>query len=266
MNIRKSSTFHLVSNSPWPITTCISLGGLVLSNVIIMKGIDYKWDTLLLLMSLIGLLVSIYYWNMDIVLEGTFIGDHTSHVQRGLYIGWILFLLSEVCVFFGLFFSYFYNSLVPSVEIGNIFPPIGIITLDYRTIPLLNTAILLTSGLTITACHNYMIVNERTKSIFYLLLTIILGIVFTYFQGVEYYNSFFTLQDSIYGSSFYILTGTHGIHIIIGTLFLIVTLLRLILNHFSNFRHLLFEFSALYWHLIDLVWLLLFLVIYIWAS
>lgn len=262
--MRLAYSYHLVTNSPWPLTTSISAFSLLLGNILSYQkklgGIE------LISLSIIGLIISSIFWFKDIIIEGTYRGEHTDKVQKGLNLGFILFVVSEVCVFFGLFFAYFYNALVPAIEVGGLWPPIGIITLDFKAVPLLNTLILLSSGFSITACHNYLLNKDFSKSFSYLFLTILLGIIFAYFQYFEYYSSFFTISDSVFGSSFFLLTGCHGLHILIGTTFLIFTLLRLALSHFSHTHHLQFSAAAIYWHFLDAVWLLLYFILYCWSA
>lgn len=265
-------SYHLVSNSPWPIMVAISGFSLLLGNIlsyqniyIYLNNICIKGNSIIIL-SLINFIFSSFFWFKDIIIEGTYRGEHTEKVQKGLNLGFILFVLSEVCVFFGLFFAYFYNGLVPSIEVGGLWPPIGIITLDYKSIPLLNTLILLSSGFSITACHNFIINKNYSKSFYYLFITILLGLFFAYLQYTEYFNSSFTITDSVFGSSFFILTGCHGLHIIIGTSLLIFTLIRLSFSHFSHSHHLQFSTAAIYWHFLDAIWLLLFFILYCWAA
>lgn len=255
--------YHLVTNSPWPLTTSISVLSMAISLVLTMQNKEY--GEYILLASVVSIVISAIAWLQDITIEGTYRGEHTTRVQKGLTLGFILFVVSEVCVFLTLFFAYFYNSLVPSVEVGSVWPPIGIVTLDYKAVPLVNTLILLSSGFSITASHNYMISRSYPKAYLYLFLTIVLGAFFTLLQYVEYTNAYFTISDSVYGSSFFILTGCHALHILVGTSFLIVTLARMALSHFTNTRHLLFTYSAIYWHMVDAVWLVLFVVVYCWA-
>lgn len=254
-------SYHLVQVSPWPLTTGISVLSLIIGNISLWEK---EGGEELIILAILSLIYSLYYWFKDIIIEGTYRGEHTKKVQKSLSLGFILFVVSEICVFFGLFFAYFYNALVPSIEVGGIWPPIGIITLDYKAIPLLNTIILLSSGFSITACHNYILNKDYNKSILYLLITILLGLIFIYFQYLEYFSSSFTIADSVFGSSFFILTGCHGLHIIIGTTFLFFTLLRF--SHFSNYHHLQFSSAAIYWHFLDAVWLLLYFILYCWAA
>lgn len=262
--MRIAHSYHLVTNSPWPLTTAISIFSMLIGTTLFLHnkigGIEITS------LSLISLFLSLYFWWKDVIIEGTYRGEHTDKVQKGITLGFILFVISEICVFFSLFFAYFYNALVPSIEVGGLWPPIGIMTLDYKSVPLLNTLILLCSGFSITACHNYIINKQYSNSFFFLFITILLGSIFTYFQYFEYFNSFFTISDSVFGSSFFILTGCHALHILIGTFMLIISLFRLSLSHFTNFHHLNFSFSAIYWHFVDAVWLILYLVIYCWSA
>ena len=262
--MRIAYSYHLVSNSPWPITTTISILSIIIGNTMCYQNKIGGGE--LVIIAILGLIYSIYYWSKDIIIEGTYKGEHTEKVQKGLNMGFILFVISEVFVFVGLFFAYFYNALVPAIEIGSIWPAIGIKTIEYKAIPLLNTIILLCSGFSITACHNFLELRDYKKSIKYLIITIILGIIFIYYQYIEYKNCSFTITDSVFGSSFFILTGCHGLHIIIGTIFLFLTLLRLRKSHFSNHHHIQFSSAAIYWHFLDAVWLCLYLILYCWVS
>lgn len=158
----------------------------------------------------------------------------------------ILFILSEVCLFFSFFWAFFHNSLAPTIEIGAVWPPIGIKPLDPFSIPLLNTAILLSSGATVTWAHHGMIVGKKKEAIISLGLTVILGLIFTGLQGMEYYEAPFTISDSVYGSTFFVTTGAHGGHVLIGSTFLLVCLYRLIKGQFTRRHHL--GFDAAVWY------------------
>ena len=131
---------------------------------------------------------------------------------------------------------------------------------------MLNTAILLTSGATITWSHHAIISGDRGQTILSLLITIILGLVFTALQALEYYEAPFSIADSVYGSTFFVATGFHGLHVIIGTLFLLVCFIRIIKHHFTKHHHVGFEASIWYWHFVDYVWIFLFCCIYWWGS
>nr|AFY64199.1 cytochrome c oxidase subunit 3 [Loxechinus albus] len=163
--------------------------------------------------------------------------------------------------------SFFHSSLAPSVEIGvTSGPPSGITPLNPFLVPLLNTAVLLSSGVTITWSHHSILAGNRTEAIQALFLTVALGVYFTILQAWEYIDAPFTIADSVYGSTFFVATGFHGLHVIIGTTFLLICLLRLSGHHFSTHHHFGFEAAAWYWHFVDVVWLFLYVCIYWWGS
>nr|APX40361.1 cytochrome c oxidase subunit 3 [Stylosomus ilicicola] len=260
--MNKNHPFHLVDYSPWPILAAIS-------TMTMMTGLIQWFHLLNNNLFLIGFistaLVSIQWWR-DISREGTLQGHHTFIVTMGLKWGMILFITSEILFFASFFWGFFHSSLSPTIEIGMNWPPKGITPFNPLEIPLLNTLILLTSGLTVTWAHHSIMENNFKKSFQGLLMTIILGIYFTILQGYEYIEAPFTISDSIYGASFFMATGFHGIHVIIGTTFLSVCLMRLYMNHFSNIHHFGFEAAAWYWHFVDVVWLFLYISIYWWGS
>nr|QHD19795.1 cytochrome c oxidase subunit III [Afissula sp. XL-2019] len=258
----KNHPFHLVDHSPWPI-----LGAL--SAMMMMMGL-IKWfhlfnSNLMLLGTLITLLIMFQWWR-DVVRESTFQGHHTYLVSMGLRWGMILFITSEMFFFLSFFWGFFHSSLSPSIEIGMLWPPKGIAPFNPSQIPLLNTLILLSSGLSVTWAHHSLMENNYNESWISLMMTIILGIYFSILQGIEYMEAPFSISDSIYGSCFFMATGFHGLHVIIGTIFLSTCLIRLSFNHFSQIHHLGFETAAWYWHFVDVVWLFLYLSIYWWGS
>nr|AXS65415.1 cytochrome c oxidase subunit 3 [Tenebrionoidea sp. 6 KM-2017] len=258
----KNHPFHLVDISPWPILG--SLSALILTTGIV------KWfhffNMSLFLIGMISMLMIMFQWWRDITREGTFQGHHTFNVTMGLRWGMILFITSEIFFFISFFWGFFHNSLSPSIEIGMLWPPKGIYTFNPLQIPLLNTMILLTSGLTVTWAHHSLMENNYKQTSQSLLITVILGIYFSILQGYEYFESSFSISDATYGSSFFMATGFHGIHVIIGTTFLMICLIRLMKNHFSSIHHFGFEAAAWYWHFVDVVWLFLYISIYWWGS
>ena len=195
----------------------------------------------------------------------TFTGNHTTIVQKGLNLGFILFVASEVMFFVSIFWAYFHSSLAPTVDLGSVWPPAGIEPLNPFEIPLLNTILLLSSGATVTYAHHSLIQGNRAGTIYGLIATILLAIAFTSLQGYEYVNAGFTIADSAYGSTFFIATGFHGLHVLIGTIFLLVSLFRIISYHFTDHHHVGLEVSILYWHFVDIVWLFLYIAVYLWA-
>ena len=256
--------FHLVSPSPWPIFTCISLLTLTTSGVLTMHSFQSAgyW----LFCGFILLLSSMSFWFRDVISEGTYLGNHTLAVQRGLNMGVALFIVSEVLFFLAIFWAYFHSALSPTVELGAQWPPMGVEAINAFELPLLNTVILLGSGVTITYSHHSLIQGNRNGALFGAIITIILAFVFTACQGVEYSVSSFTLTDGAFGSCFYFGTGFHGLHVIIGTIFLGVGFWRLLAYHLTENHHLGMESGILYWHFVDVVWLFLFLSVYYWGS
>nr|APX39880.1 cytochrome c oxidase subunit 3 [Clytra espanoli] len=262
MSAHKNHPFHLVDVSPWPILG--AMGAMTMMIGLIQWF--HQLDNSLLLMGLsINILVSTQWWR-DVSREATFQGHHTMKVTLGLRWGMILFIVSEIFFFVSFFWGFFHSSLSPSIELGLTWPPKGIETFNPLEIPLLNTMILLTSGLTVTWAHHSIMENNYNKALQGLMMTVLLGIYFTVLQGFEYIEAPFTIADSVYGSTFFMATGFHGLHVIIGTTFLLTCLLRLYLNHFSSTHHFGFEAAAWYWHFVDVVWLFLYISIYWWGS
>nr|QUB07012.1 cytochrome c oxidase subunit 3 [Cassidinae sp. N35] len=260
--MNKNHPYHLVDKSPWPIMSSLNM-------LINFSGMINWFHSNKLSLMIIGMMISIlitFQWWRDIVRESTFQGHHTNKVVIGLRWGMILFIISEIFFFISFFWSFFHNSLSPSIDLGMIWPPSNIQTFNPLEIPLLNTLILLTSGITITWAHHAMMENNLKDSINGLTLTVIMGISFSVLQYYEYKEASFTISDSVYGSSFFMATGFHGIHVLIGSSFLLVSLNRLINMHFSKIHHFGFEAAAWYWHFVDVVWLFLYLSIYWWGS
>lgn len=256
--------FHLVELSPWPILTSFSLLILTMSGVLTFHG--YNNSGKILIIGIILVIISMIFWWRDVISESTYQGHHTLAVQKGITIGVFLFIISEIFFFLSIFWAFFHSSLAPSCELGSNWPPLGIEPLNPFELPLLNTIILLSSGGTVTYAHHSLINGNRKSALLGLIFTIILAIIFTLFQGLEYYQAPFTISDGIYGTCFYFGTGFHGLHVIIGTLFLSVALWRLFNYHITNHHHLGLESSILYWHFVDIVWLFLFISIYWWGS
>jgi heme/copper-type cytochrome/quinol oxidase subunit 3 len=207
-----------------------------------------------------------YFWFGDIIQEGTREGEHTLLVQQGLRFGMILFIVSEIFFFVSFFWAFFHFALSPNIFIYCVWPPIGVTTLDPWSIPCLNTVILLSSGVTLTWAHRLILLNKEVGATHTLLTTIFLGVIFTLLQIFEYTQTTFSINDSAYGSIFFVATGFHGLHVLVGTIFLAVCYIRLRKGHFTPTRHLGFECAAWYWHFVDVVWLFLFTTIYWWGA
>nr|YP_009692118.1 cytochrome c oxidase subunit III [Leptocentrus albolineatus]QEG98459.1 cytochrome c oxidase subunit III [Leptocentrus albolineatus] len=254
--------FHMVDKSPWPIIT--SMGMLTLTSG--MVNMFYKTEMNILITGLLITLMCMFQWWRDIIRESTFQGLHSKVVIMNMKLGMMLFILSEIMFFVSFFWSFFHSSLSPSIEIGMNWPPYNIKSFNPMSIPLLNTIILLSSGVSMTWSHSSILNNNLSKSIKSMLITIILGMYFTSLQAYEYMVSPFSISDSVYGSSFFMSTGFHGIHVLIGSIFIMVTIMRLKNLHFSKNHHIGFECAAWYWHFVDVVWLFLYISVYWWGG
>jgi cytochrome c oxidase subunit 3 len=253
--------YHIVEPRPWPIVGSIGVG-LTASGLVVLI---YFSEVAPVLLGFSRVAVVAGLWWRDVCREATYIGDHTEKVQIRIRWGIGLFITSEVLFFFSFFWAYFNISLAPGIEVGFAWPPVGVEGFNPFGIPLLNTTILLTSGLTVTWSHHSIIGSDLPGAKQGLALTVSLGVVFTAIQGYEYIEASFTFADSVYGRCFFIATGFHGLHVIIGRVFLSVIYLRLASGHFSSTRHFGFEGAAWYWHFVDVVWIFLFVSIYWWG-
>jgi len=256
--------YHLVDPSPWPIVGAFSALFLTTGGVMYMHS--YQSGGFVLGLGLLMLIYTMFVWWRDVIREATFEGHHTQAVQTSMRYGMALFIISEVMFFFAFFWAYFHSSLVPNIEIGGVWPPLGIEPFNPFGVPALNTVILLTSGFTVTWAHRSMVAGYRNGVVIGLVLTLILAVAFTGLQGLEYSEATFSITDGIYGSTFFLATGFHGLHVIIGTIFLTVCLFRQLASHFTRHHHFGFEAAAWYWHFVDVVWIFLFVTIYYWGS
>nr|YP_004769601.1 cytochrome c oxidase subunit III [Oroperipatus sp. DVL-2011]AEK48377.1 cytochrome c oxidase subunit 3 [Oroperipatus sp. DVL-2011] len=254
--------YHMVELSPWPIMG--ACGALLLTSGLVNWFHNYLFS--LLLLGVVIIIFTMIQWWRDVIRESTFQGLHTSYVVFGLRWGMILFILSEVLFFFSFFWAFFHSSLAPTMDLGSYWPPVGVFVLNPFQVPLLNTAVLLASGVTVTWAHHSLMESNYNQGVQGLMMTVLLGLYFTLLQGMEYYESSFSISDSVYGTTFFVATGFHGLHVIIGSSFLMICLLRHFFFHFSKVHHFGFEASAWYWHFVDVVWLFLFISIYWWGS
>lgn len=261
MSEKKSHPFHLVDPSPWPIVTAISCLVLAVGAVLSMHHID----NVVLIVGACMILFSAFGWWKDVINEANTTKLHTNAVQNGLKIGMALFICSEIMLFAAFFWGYFNAAINPVEAIGLQWPPKGITPFDPMHLPYLNTLLLLLSGSTLTWAHQELISANFSQTTKFLVITVTLGIAFTIVQGFEYAHAAFAFKDGIYASTFYMATGFHGAHVIIGTIFLIVCLLRNMKREFQIDHHVGFEAAAWYWHFVDVVWLFLFIAIY-WGS
>lgn len=219
----------------------------------------------MLIMALVYLLLITFLWSKDLSNEASLKGQHRLLTQSNLKIGMAFFIFREVILFFRFFWTYLHFSLNPVAELGLVWPSQGVLRLDPLSVPLLNTLILVSSGLTLTISH-HLILNNCAKRLQWLLVTVLLGLIFTLFQIFEYYSAGYTWASSTYGSTFFIITGFHGGHVIVGTLLLLIRLIKIIYLKFNILHHVLFELSAWYWHFVDIVWLFLYIIVYWWSN
>ncbi len=262
----KNHDYHILNPSIWPLMG--ALGGFIMLGGMVLYMHDMgPW------LGLIGLalvLVTMYSWWSAVVDEANE-GDHTPVVMIGLRYAVIMFIMSEIMFFVAWFWNFFKHALYPMTEgtpyIDGVWPPTGIETFDAWHLPLINTLILLCSGAAATWAHHAIAhENNRKDLVNGLILAILLGIVFTFFQAYEYSHATFAFSGNIYGGTFFMATGFHGFHVIIGTIFLAVCLIRALKGQMTPTHHLGFEAAAWYWHFVDVVWLFLFAAIYVWGG
>lgn len=279
----KNHDYHIIDPSPWPLVGGIGALAIALGGIAYMhslndgEGIEIFGLALsgpwVMIIGLVIVLYTMYAWWADTIRE-SHQGDHTPVVAMHLRYGMILFIASEVMFFVAWFWAFFDASLYPDEaaqiarleHTGGIWPPSSISVLDPFHLPLFNTITLLLSGTTITWAHHALLNNDRQGLKWGLAITIILGIIFTVVQAIEYIDAPFAFKDSIYGATFFMATGFHGFHVVVGTIFLIVCFARSLKGHFNPKQHFGFEAAAWYWHFVDVVWLFLFFAVYIWAS
>ena len=278
--------YHLVDPSPWPLVASVATTVMMLGAVIWMKGLFGlpEGTKYVFFAGFAGVLYSMFGWWSDVIKESK-AGDHTPVVSIGLRYGTILFIASEIMFFAAFFWMFFDMALFPDSrqlipEVGawadtakswSTWPPKGVEVLDPWSLPLLNTVILLLSGTTVTWAHHALQVGDRKAAKLGLMITVALGVIFTGVQAYEYHHIihehlFFNeeaLNSGLYGSIFFMATGFHGFHVLVGTIFLAVCLLRLMAGQLSPQKHFGFEAAAWYWHFVDVVWLFLFAFVYV---
>ncbi|MYZ48549.1 cytochrome c oxidase subunit 3 [Propylenella binzhouense] len=265
----KHHDYHLVDPSPWPFIGSVSAFVLALGAISAMHGASWLWVA----PGFLGVFYTMFGWWTDVIKEARG-GYHTRVVQLHLRYGMLLFIASEVMFFVAWFWAFYDASLFTGEAIqfgrmeatGGQWPPAGLEVLDPWHLPLLNTLLLLTSGTTITWAHHALLHNDRQGLKYGLALTIVLGMIFTGVQAYEYMHAPFAFSGNIYGATFFMATGFHGFHVIVGTIFLIVCLIRALRGSFTPTQHFGFEAAAWYWHFVDVVWLFLFFSIYVWGN
>src|ERR1700756_3341365 len=263
MAATKNHDYHLVEPSIWPLIG--SMAAFALFGGFVMYLHENPYGKFVMGLGIAGVLFTMYEWWGNTIREAH-TGYHTPVVQLHLRYGMILFIASEVMFFLAWFWAFFDSAIFPSAAVGGTWPPQGISVLDPWGFPLLNTMILLCSGTTVTWAHHSLIHGDRHGLKVGLWCTILLGLTFTSVQAWEYAHAPFAFKGSIYGSTFFMATGFHGFHVIIGTIFLTVCLARAFAGQLTPKQHGGFEFAAWYWHFVDVVWLFFFSCIYVWGS
>jgi heme/copper-type cytochrome/quinol oxidase subunit 3 len=256
--------FHVLEPSLWPFFLASGIfffvTGLAFSMHYVMSGYY------ILLLGFLILVITAIFWFLDISREAVVIGYHTQIVRKGLKTGFLFFIASEIMLFFGFFWAFFHAALSPTMDLGSLWPPSGLKAIGVFDYPLFNTFILIFSGFSVTWAHRGLALGSFKDTVDGFVLTLALGLLFIVLQGLEYYESTFNLQDGVYTSAFFLLTGLHGCHVIVGVGFLFFCLLSLLFNHFLTNHYLRFVFAVWYWHFVDIVWILLFLTLYCWGS
>lgn len=261
--INKFHPFHIVSSSPWPIIASIIA---LITTSLTRRALSWKnKSSSAQLTSILTITIATLWWK-DTIKEAKTEGTHQMLVVKGLKIGIILFITSEVIFFLRFFWTYFHEGISPRTEIGQIWPPTIVKRFNPVNVPLLNTLILITSGATITWSHHSILKNSKKIAKARLAITCLLGVYFSALQAIEYTQAEFRMYDSRYGSVFFLATGFHGIHVIVGTTFLLTTIALINSNSLTPAHHRSFEISAWYWHFVDVVWLFLYLSVYWWGE
>ncbi len=279
----KNHDFHILPPSIWPFAGAffafLMLGGMVLW---MNHGSSTRGTPFVGLIGLLGVLYTMYGWWSAVIHEAN-TGDHTPVVRIGLRYGFIMFIMSEVMFFAAWFWTFFKHRLYPiaptvdasgasvwpiSPVTDGVWPPVGIELFDPWHLPIINTLILLCSGAAATWAHHALVHENNNRAAMKqgLALAVILGVMFTFFQGYEYAHAGFGFAGNIYGASFFMATGFHGAHVIIGSIFLLICLIRTYQGDFTPEAHIGFEAAAWYWHFVDVVWLFLFAAVYVWGA
>jgi len=243
---------------PWRAMRAIGLGCFLPGFILALTGRRSWWGAI----GVVVLALLAFVWWCDLVEEATMGGHHTYVITNTLKFGFILFILSEIILFFSFFWSWLHSSLAPTVSLGGSWPPTGLIPVDPYRLPLFNTVLLLSRGASVTWAH-YQIVNGG-YALEPIWVTVYLGLFFIIRQAVEYKLCGFAMSDSVFGSIFYMTTGLHGAHVFVGAVFLTVGTVRMRLGHFSRLHHIGLEMAIWYWHFVDVVWLGLYVLYYVW--
>nr|QNS22990.1 Cox3 [Metschnikowia amazonensis] len=256
--------FHLVSPSPWPLFTSFALMNLATS--VGLTAHNYMNNCYFMMFNMMNVLYVLTLWFKDVMAESTYLGDHTKAVKTGLTQGFYMFVMSEMLMFGSLFWAYLHSSLNPTMEMGMAWPPAGMEAISPSELPLLNTMILLASGVTMTMGHHALMNSNRKDTLYGFMFTTLLIVLFVMFQVFEYMYSSFTISDGVYGSTFYSTTGTHGVHMVMLCMMTGTCSWRIYNYDFTNNSHVFAETTVLYLHVLDILWLFMYMMCYWWGS
>jgi len=255
----KPHPYHLVNPSPWPLLSSISAGLMAVGAVFYM----HDKGPALVILGFMAVLACMFFWWRSVIYEAVVEKAHSTIAQIGFRFGMMLFIASELMFFVAFFWAFFNASLFP---VDGIWPPEGIVTVNALDLPLMMTLILLLSGCTVTWAHAAILEGDNENFVTALGATVALGFIFLCFQVYEYTHLAYGFTDGIFPSTFYMATGFHGFHVLVGTIFLFVCWKRAKAKHFTKKEHFGFEAAAWYWHFVDVVWLFLFVAIYYWGG
>lgn len=263
-------TFHIVTDSWYPIGMCLG-AGLLLGSVAIIFGYKSTGDLpyLGVIFGLVGALVSFFGWTNDILTETSMDSPYTKKNRKAIILGFLLFLFTEILFFAFIFGSFLYYAGNLESSAGRLFPTFGIPLVDPLLVPMLNTGLLVSSSATATVAH--ILFKKAGKDVvktvmFWLTLTVGLGLIFVLLQAYEYISLPAESKDGTFIAIFYLATGFHGLHVIVGVINIGIQVLRLRKNQFIRKSDLGLHFSLLYWHFVDVVWIFLMILVYFWGG
>lgn len=262
--MRRKHLYHILTPSPWPLFSSLFSFFTISAVAFYMNGVSYSGEYFFV--SFFFFFISVTLWVDEIVNESTKGGYHTETVKVLIVSGYILFLASEVMLFFAFFWSFCHFAFAPSCELGSEWPPVGIHAIMAKDAPLFNTALLLTSGLTISYTHCQIILRNYKSACDGYIWTIFLGVLFLIVQFFEYYEAAYDLSDGSYASAFFFLTGLHGLHVLIGVLYICVSFYKYTHRHYYEFNFKSFVMANWYWHFVDAIWLALYVIVYLWGN
>lgn len=262
-DVRKSG-FFLLTPSPWPIFSSFAVF-LMLAGFAAYVNY-YVGGLFCFLTGVLFVILAFFFWCRDLIREMTFLTRSSLLIETNLRWGFWFFIVSEALLFFSFFWAFFHSALEPVIQIGAVWPPLESIQMNGLGIPVINTVFLLASGAALTWVQYGVIGGQYRDVMFGFIVLFTYAIYFLISQWHEYIVAFHQVNDSVFGSTMYILTMFHGFHVLVGSLFLFICMIRFTLGHFKPVSYLALTLAAWYWHFVDVVWVLVFLWIYLWGT